>query len=378
MGSLCPGLPRLSGAPWILVVVLAAFDCGRSVALAQSGAEGAFGYRWPGRADPTMYRYAIVRDSGGTAITIYEGMDPAAPSITMPASVLGSLMHRVERYAPPASRAVPTYAEVGMEDGGLLVAFERRLSLALLGLVGSLIAVLGLTIAVRRERRGRAVLVEARRREVESREAERLRLARELHDGPVQLLHLAGLNLAAIECSPGADPRADVAEAVRELRTIAEGLRPPALGHFGIAAALQDLATRFREKHPSIDLDVHIDSQVGELGDSARLAIFRVAQEALSNSAAHAAAAHVALHFTASSRDVELVIEDDGRGGADLDAFASGRSGRFGLLGMCERAQLLGGSLELHSPPGRGTRVRLRVKRASLDAAVQDPVGASA
>jgi signal transduction histidine kinase len=265
-----------------------------------------------------------------------------------------------------------------MESGGLLVAFERRLSLLLLGLLVALGAVLALVILVRRERRGRAVLMEARRREVESREAERLRLARELHDGPVQLLHLAGLNLASVEGSPGADPREDVAEAVRELRTIAEGLRPPALGPFGLAPALEDLATRFREKHPSIDLDVQVDAETGHLGESARLAIFRVAQEALSNSAAHSSATKVKLRFAADARDVELVVEDDGRGGAAVDSFVFGRSGRFGLLGMRERAQLLGGTLELHSPPGRGTRVRLRVKRASLEGAAHDPAGASA
>lgn len=200
-----------------------------------------------------MYRYVIVRDSGGAAISIQEGMDADAPSITVPASVLGALAHRLDRYAPRPSRAVPTYAEVGIESGGVLVAFERRLSLALLGLFGALIAVLVLMLMVWRERRGHAVLVEARRREVESREAERLNLARELHDGPVQLLHLAGLNFASPEGSPGADPREDVAEAVRELRAIAEGLRPPALGPFGLAPALEDLAARFREQHPSID-----------------------------------------------------------------------------------------------------------------------------
>jgi signal transduction histidine kinase len=335
-------------------------------AVAQGNAQGALGYQWPGDAEPTLYRYELSADSGGGAVT--EGTGTEATSITLPPPVFSALAHRVQRHAPGG--AVEGFAEVAMDQGALLVAFERRLSLALLGLAGALAIVGALVLTVRRERGRRSLLVEARRREVESREAERLRLAREIHDGPVQLLHLARLNLASSDTGQAGHPAAELNEAVVELRAIAEGLRPPALGPFGLKPALEDLVTRFRERNPELDIDVSLEDDAGRIGEAGRLALFRVAQEALSNAANHARATHVSMRLGVDTRGVELEIRDNGRGGL-MDSRRFARCGRYGLLGMHERAELVCGSLEIRSPKGVGTRIRLRAPWSGLTAAAQ-------
>lgn len=226
-------------------------------------------------------------------------------------------------------------------------------------------------------------LAEAQRRQAESREAERLHLARELHDGPMQGLYGAGFHLVA-----QADllPPAFVAEAQRilggvlkTLRTICGELRPPALAPFGLEAAIRSHARAFQEQHPALTLRLDLPSDGRTLPEQQRLVLFRVCQEALRNVARHAEASEVVVRLGWAGEQVILEVRDDGAGFAPPARWiALARRGHLGLMGAAERAEAIGGRLEVDSAPGTGTLVRVvapcpperglpPVKRAAAD-----------
>lgn len=273
-----------------------------------------------------------------------------------------------------------------IQDGTFRFSLDQGLPLLTLGLAAGAIALLAGTIVAAyfllRERRRKAAALLARRRQAEAREAERSRLAREIHDGPLQDLHALRATIATGVLANGhaatGAPTLDegIGGVAHELRAIAEGLRPPALGRFGLAAALGAHTTRFRERHPHVDLHLTLDDDGGPGGsrfsESARATLFRIAQEAMSNAVQHGNAqtleVRLALVPSASApRSVVLEVRDDGTGigdPPDLDALVG--EGHFGLVGMYERAALLDGSLTIGGAPsltgtsGRaGTTVRL-------------------
>ncbi len=215
--------------------------------------------------------------------------------------------------------------------------------------------------------RSRDEIAEAQRRLSEGREQERLHLARELHDGPVQDLYTAKLRLALAAEAAGLNGELrPVDEALGRvnaaLRGICGELRPPALGPFGLAAALRSHADALRAAHPDLRLDLDLAADGQRLPEPVRLALFRIAQEALSNAARHASARSVRVTFTVDAETAALEVRDDGRGFRVPDRPLEGaRSGGFGLLGMAERAEALGGRLVVASAPGRGTAVRVAV-----------------
>lgn len=252
---------------------------------------------------------------------------------------------------------------------------------AVLGLFASvvvLVALLPLYVYRRRyltELDKRRRLQESKSQLAESREDERRQLARELHDGPLQDLHALhmqlGLAADALTDRPddSAKPRVrgaqdDAFTVVMDLRRITEALRPPALGPFGLAAALAAHTDRFRHRHPSIEVTVDLDADGLDLFESTRLALFRIAQEAMNNAVKHGPPTilHVALDL--SDDEVSLTIEDDGPGlntSPDLSALAA--DGHFGLLGMQERADAVSGDLQVQNRPEGGLRVHVSVPR---------------
>ena len=219
-------------------------------------------------------------------------------------------------------------------------------------------------------------LVTSRRRLVESREEERIRLARDLHDGPLQDIQALRMQLAVAERkrrgrSPSAPDReaADSLSAAvervqgellrvgAELREISEGLRPPVLGSFGLAPAVRVLVDRLRTSHPALAVHHHLESEGRDLPDPVRLAFYRVLQEAVNNAIEHGQAQQVRIEYALDGeRRARLTVADDGAGfavPADLHAFE--REGHLGLAGMAERAEALGGTLRIESVPGRTT-----------------------
>lgn len=196
-------------------------------------------------------------------------------------------------------------------------------------------------------------------------EEERARVARDLHDEVNQSLTglLLRLEAARSEAPPEletelAETKALANQAMRELLSLARQLRPTALDDLGLAAAIAGLVERLGEGE--IEGTVAVDGDFSDLGDDAQLVVYRVAQEALSNAARHAGAAHVAVTLRRDAKGVELVVADDGRG----FAFAESERG-LGIGGMRERALLVAGELTIESRPGAGTTVRLTIPAES-------------
>jgi signal transduction histidine kinase len=141
------------------------------------------------------------------------------------------------------------------------------------------------------------------------------------------------------------------------VRALVKQLRPPALDG-GLAAALEWLASEYI-KATGTPCRVDVDTAVDGLGQDAATQVFRVAQESLNNVRRHSHAAHVSMTLRRDAAGWVLTVADDGNG-FDPQGERSGH----GLLGMEERARLLGGSLEIESAPGAGTTVRLRLPGA--------------
>jgi signal transduction histidine kinase len=200
---------------------------------------------------------------------------------------------------------------------------------------------------------------------LEAQEAERGRIARELHDETGSALTAFLLGLAAIDGAAtlpearhaSADLRKTASSALENVGRLAFALRPPALDEFGLVPALKDLSRSLEERGgPKVDLEI-------DLPDGTRLpakletAIFRVTQEALTNVVKHADAETVRIIVARRERSVVLSIEDDGRGISEVRT----RDGGFGLVGMRERVASLNGSLAIESKRGAGTRLTVEI-----------------
>ena len=213
-------------------------------------------------------------------------------------------------------------------------------------------------------------------RTVEAQEMERRRLAGEIHDGISQRLVSLWYHLLAAE-----DARTDpetlnrelgmakelATAALTEARAAISGLRPFVLDDLGLGPGLESLARSVS------GLDVEVDVEPVTLPGHAEAALYRIAQEALQNVVRHAEASTVTVQLRDDDGLVRLVIADDGRG-FDPDPVASPDGGDdpargYGLVGMRERAELIGATLTVASRPGRGTRVEVAVPGAGTDLA---------
>jgi PAS domain S-box-containing protein len=198
---------------------------------------------------------------------------------------------------------------------------------------------------------------------VGAQEEERRRVARELHDDAAQTLAALLVKLRAVEeagsvaTAAANDLRVHVARALDGVQRIAKGLRPPALDDMGLAEALDRLGMDLAETH---GLRVDTLAQLGEqrLPATVETTLYRIAQEALANVRKHACAKTVSIVIRRAPARVVLIIEDDGQG---FDADRNTSTEHLGLLGMRERAALLGGTLLVESTPGSGTRIRVGI-----------------
>jgi two-component system sensor histidine kinase UhpB len=197
------------------------------------------------------------------------------------------------------------------------------------------------------------------RRALAAQEGERRRIARELHDEVGQALTAAILQLDRAGRGTGTDGVAEARETVRtsleEVRRIARRLRPEALDDLGLPSALAAL-TNDITRRTRLPVQRAIAPGLPALAPDEELVIYRVAQEALTNVVRHAAAGRAELSLGVRDGRVELVVHDDGSGFDPQSAIQGA-----GLLGMRERAVLIGADLEVTGAAGRGSSVRLRL-----------------
>jgi signal transduction histidine kinase len=273
--------------------------------------------------------------------------------------------------------------------------FKNRLLIALLVMVvlGVMLASASTIHLLRMERRTISHLVEVSEARLElkslsaklvtTQETERKNLSRELHDAVGQSLSVVQFELhdmAAVLPQEQEHLRGRV-DRIRELvesslamvRNMARLLRPSMLDDLGLAAALEWQA---REIARSTGVQINVESSglTAELPDEHKTCVFRIVQEALNNVCRHANADSVDISLATTDLWVSVVIHDNGRG------FDPGQTKGLGMIGMQERVQSLGGTLAIHSEPGKGTRIEVRVpfpKRVAAKMASGNKVAAA-
>ena len=201
----------------------------------------------------------------------------------------------------------------------------------------------------------------------ELREAERTRIARELHDELGQALTALKMDVDLLDSSMPRE-RADLFErlgAMRELldgtvattRRISADLRPLVLDDLGLGAAIEWLLQNTVQR-AGVEFSAHLDDELVAIGEPYASALFRILQESLTNVVRHARARRVDLRLERAGDDVLLRVADDGIGVAGV---ARAKPGSFGLRGISERVLMLGGSVAITGEPGRGTTVEARI-----------------
>jgi two-component system NarL family sensor kinase len=296
---------------------------------------------------------------------------------------LSDLSEPENRYEDSATELLEVYVPVRTPDGTPLLfeAYFRYNGVAEAGrrvwmrfapvLLGGLLLVTLLQIPsavtlarrLRRTQRQREALLRAA---IESTDAERRRIATDLHDGVVQDLAGVAFSLGAAaretDVSGGDGDKLrhasdEVRDAVRSLRSLLVEIYPPSLAESGLESALSDLAARVGAR--GIDTAVVVDGSVGELDQDTTRLLYRTAQEGLRNVVAHADASRVDVSLARRDGMTVLEVADDGAGieGDDVPA----PEGHIGLKGLAGLASTMGASLMIDTTPGRGTTLRLEV-----------------
>lgn len=225
-----------------------------------------------------------------------------------------------------------------------------------------------------------AEMAELRRKLMEGREAERLHLAQELHDGPIQDIYGLIFSLDAIGGkvrSPFAIEQLDDAKrqlqgVVSTLREMIGDLRPPTLAPFGLEKAIRSHIQGFRETHTELDFELDLDSDRRTLPEDVRLALYRVYQTSLANIVRHAEASRVWIRLKLEKEQVWMEIADNGKGFDVPERWIKlARAGHLGLVGARERVEAVGGTIWVKSAPGEGAVVKVSIPRMNRDSEEQ-------
>lgn len=201
------------------------------------------------------------------------------------------------------------------------------------------------------------------------REQERLQIARELHDGPIQELSSILYSLQSVILNIPEkgiktqleDIRRLLGDQITYLRAFSQELRPPILIQFGLARAVKAHIENFKDKHPAIEVD--LDAGLTDvLPETVQHGLYRILQEALNNIARHANASKIVVELRTENNTLTFSIQDNGVGFTPpkdwLDLTAEGH---LGLVGIRERADMMGGKAEISSQPGVGTRLLVTI-----------------
>lgn len=201
---------------------------------------------------------------------------------------------------------------------------------------------------------------------VQTQEEERHRIARALQNGPAQVLANAGLEIESCLRLMDDQPEtaraglnallAELREGLREVRVLIAELQPPLLGELGLEASVRKYADDFSKRTGIAVTLIGWDPQSDRLPPTMETAIFRIIQEAMENVKEHAQATQVQIETARSLDRLSITIADNGQGFvANQSALSSDR--RLGIAAMRDRAEFLGGQLQVYSEPGRGVRV---------------------
>lgn len=203
---------------------------------------------------------------------------------------------------------------------------------------------------------------------IEAQEAERRRIASELHDSIGQSLSSIKFNLeywlgnatknapGDLDLSPVVNQCEQIKASINELRSIAMALHPAMLDNLGLLVTLDWCCREFQETHPGLSLYKAISVTEDEIPQSAKLAIYRIIQEALTNIAKHACASQISVHLRSSQGQIKLTVNDNGRG---FERRNSKKMDGLGLTSMRERAEQLHGTFHLETRPGGGTTLQV-------------------
>jgi PAS domain S-box-containing protein len=201
-------------------------------------------------------------------------------------------------------------------------------------------------------------------------EEERKRISLDLHDEISQTLVAINVHLGSLThetCTEKERMQEKIIEtqklveqSVESVHRFAMGLRPTVLDDFGLAPALRACTRDFTEQ-TNLPVVLVMPSELKPLGEDPAVALFRVAQAALSNIARHAEATEVRLTLRQTKRTLVLEIADNGKGFDVKTAHSGAKANRLGLIGMRERAEMIGGRFGITSTPGKGTTVSVRL-----------------
>jgi signal transduction histidine kinase len=320
------------------------------------------GVKWLGLA-AALYAVVVAAFSWG-----------AAQSVLQPVGVLTQEAERIA--ALNLSGPIPDLGED--EIGRLGQALERmRASLgAAIERVASQNVLLeekvdqrtrALAEANERLREREAMRGELLRKVITAQEDERKRIARELHDETAQSIAALsmGIDAATEALRAGEKPRLDEVKAIatrtlEEVHRLIFDLRPSVLDDLGLQSAIDWYADRSLRKR-GLSVRCELEELGARLSPETETALFRICQEAMSNVAHHAQASHVLVEMGVEGREIRVSIEDDGRGFDPGGAVGDERRKHWGLHGIRERAETLGGTARIESAVGKGTRVEVRI-----------------
>ena len=202
-----------------------------------------------------------------------------------------------------------------------------------------------------------------------SMELERLRLAQELHDNPMQSLYSAIYRIEELRGAANpelkealGDVKQHIQNVLQDLRATAKELRPPTIFNFGLENAIRSHANDILEKHPNLSIYLSLAHDRQILPEKVRLALFRIFQQSLANVLRHAKATEVHVRFSFDAEEAHLEITDNGTGfEVPYNWIDFVRQGHYGLAGSAERANALGGVFKVQSKPGSSTTIRVTI-----------------